>query len=150
MNKKVVICCGISGSGKSTMAKKILTEHFKNHNDLGIICSADEYWIRPDGLYDWNPKNIGRAHDWCKQKFKWYLQEEYNLVIVDNTNLSKQERKPYEEMAAQHGYVVEIREPDTEWKYNALECSKRNVHGVPLEACDRMLAKLKGDKNEHN
>ncbi len=149
MDKKVIICVGIAGSGKSTMAKAIHEEHFRTHNDMSAIVSADNYWIRPDGLYDWNPKHIGLAHKWCQQKFEWYLQEEYNLVIVDNTNLSKAERKPYEDIAAKYGYVVEVREPETEWRYNALECSKRNTHGVPLVTLDKMLAKLMQDKSEH-
>lgn len=147
MYKKVIIMCGLPGSGKSFLAKELQQEFFRSTSDKVAIVSADNYWLRPDGLYDWNAKYIGRAHAWCQEKFKWFLQDEYDLVIVDNTNLSAQERKPYILLAEQYGYSHEVKEPETEWRYNALECSKRNTHGVPLATLDRMLAKLMQDKN---
>ena len=142
MNKKLIILAGCSGSGKTTLARKIREEYFRTHNDMVAICSADEYWIRPDGIYDWNPKYIKNAHQWCRSKCDMFMSMDYDLVIVDNTNLTEAERKPYIDMATKYNYSVEIQEPQTEWRYNAEECAKRNIHGVPLETCKNMIAKL--------
>jgi adenylate kinase family enzyme len=43
----VYIMMGLPGSGKSTKAKKLALG-----NDF--IFSTDNYWIRPDGYYDFN------------------------------------------------------------------------------------------------
>lgn len=63
------------------------------------------------------------------------------LVIVDNTNLTFEEVKPYVIGAYLYGYEVEFVEPTTSWKDNADELANRNTHGVPLEAIKRMLAR---------
>lgn len=40
-----------------------------------------------------------------------------------------------------NGYEIQVLEPDTPWKFNPEECAKRNTHGVPLQAIERMLAR---------
>ncbi len=144
--KKVIVLCGVPGSGKSFLGKELAQKHREQVSDYIGICSADYYWERPDGVYDWNFKYIDKAHAWCQQKFKWYLSEGYDLVIVDNTNLSSKERRPYIELAKASGYDIELRESETEWRYNAEECFKRNTNGVLLETIKNMLAKLAKDK----
>ncbi|MNE81595.1 hypothetical protein D3C80_1782580 [compost metagenome] len=58
---------------------------------------------------------------------------------MDNTNTQRWEAKPYVVLAQEFGYEVIVREPDTPWRRNAAELAKRNVHGVPVEAIQRML-----------
>jgi predicted kinase len=148
--KKVICLCGAPGSGKSFLGKELAQKHREQVSDYIGICSADYYWERPDGIYDWNFKYIANAHAWCQTKFKWYLAEQYDLIIVDNTNLSAKERKPYIDMAKAAGYEVSLRESETAWRYNADECFKRNTHSVPLETIKNMLAKLAKDKADGN
>jgi predicted kinase len=153
MNKpmwKVIIMCGVPGSGKSYLAKQLAEQHRHQISDYVATVSADHYWERPDGIYDWNFKYIANAHKWCQTKFGWYVAEGYDLVIVDNTNLSAKERKPYIDMAKAAGYEISLRESETEWRYNADECFKRNTHGVPLDTINTMLAKLAKDKFDGN
>lgn len=38
-----------------------------------------------------------------------------------------------------------MKEPDTPWRRDAGELAKRNVHGVPLEAIERMLGRWDED-----
>ena len=53
-------------------------------------------------------------------------------------------------MAVKHNYKVIILEPDTPWKKDAEELSKRNKHGVPKEAILRMLARWEDDFTVEN
>ncbi len=63
------------------------------------------------------------------------------LIIVDNTNLTFEECKPYVIGAYLYGYEVEFKEPETSWCNNADELAKRNAHGVPIDAIKRMLSR---------
>jgi hypothetical protein len=153
MIKKMILCSGVPGSGKSFKIHQWMSiEHvskdeigeyktgFKNW-DYTSYNSTDAYWVRPDGRYDWNFKLIGEAHEWNRQNVEEACRVGLRYVVVDNTNLIFKEIRPYVEMAKKYGYEVEIVESDAPWRYDAEECAKRNTHGVPLETIKKMLAK---------
>ena len=139
MIKMLLFVRGLPGSGKSTVAEKYKAKH----HDSCIVCSTDEYWMRPDGRYDWNYELIGEAHAWNQNRVERYLASEQamdwdTIVIVDNTNVNFKEMKPYIIMALEFGYDIEFKEPDTEWKYDVEECFKKNTHGVPYSTVLKM------------
>lgn len=128
--KKVVIMRGISGSGKSTYIKK--------HYPDALVCSADHFFEKDDGSYQFNAKQLGIAHGICMKKFKKALAHGTDLVVVDNTNTKAREFRPYL-MAAQHaGYEIEIVRLETPVDVAAA----RNAHGVPEEAVQRMSDRM--------
>jgi len=134
---KLIIMNGVSGSGKSTLAEELCED-----KDDSFILSTDRYWIRPDGIYDWNPKLLGRAHQWNFDKFQSVIRVyKPKLVIIDNTNLRFDDFKAYAKLAFKNGWTVEIVEPSTEWKYNAQMLFEKNTHNVPLATIERMLEK---------
>lgn len=135
--KKLVLLHGVSGSGKSTLAKG-----YDTHRYFSVLyASTDNYWLRPDGQYDWNPKLLGDAHKWNQKVVeKWMMQPNpTNIIFVDNTNLTFEEIKPYVRLAKLYNYQVEIIEPQTPWRYVPEELAKRNLHQVPLKSIERML-----------
>lgn len=142
----VIIVKGLPGAGKSTLVNQY-------DPSTSVVCSADNYWIRPDGIYDWNPKYLKNAHDWCKEEFKNAISwcklggsDIYYKVIVDNTNTTWREVEFYADYALQRG-VTDIRvvEPQTSWRYDVEECFKRNTHNVPKESIQKMF-----DRWEHS
>jgi len=116
---KVTILSAPSGTGKSTWAKK--------QRDA-VICSADDYFLGPDGSYNFDPLKLGKAHAWCLHRFLFYLEQEYKHVIVDNTNLSIEEMAPYYALAEAFGYTPTILR-GTNMDTSIL--MKQNIHGVP-------------------
>ncbi|NWQ77832.1 N42L1 protein, partial [Columbina picui] len=66
-------------------------------------------------------------------------------VIIDNTNIHAWEMKPYVMMARENRYEVIFQEPDTPWKFNVQELTRRNTHRVPRETIQRMK-----EQYEHN
>lgn len=144
---KVVIVRGISGSGKSTLAEQILKNSYS-----GVIISADEYWVRPDGYYDFNMNVLGKAHQWCFDYFKQCVGNEYgwdfDVVVLDNTNTTRKEFAKYIEFAVLNFCTeISILEPDTQWKYDVEECYRRNTHNVPRETIQKMLDRFQSTKN---
>ena len=126
--KVMVLLRGVSGSGKSTVAKEI----------GGEVFSTDDYFMK-DGEYQFNPKELTKAHAWNRNRVKEALENGVSPVVVDNTNTQKWEMREYVKMAQEYGYDVQIREPSTPWKRDVDELTERNNHRVPKEAIEKML-----------
>jgi len=133
MKKTCIVLMGISGSGKSTFAQT-LKEISGPLNDTDQIFSADKYFM-VDGEYQFDVSKLGQAHQWCKDQFTNAVDNNYPLVVVDNTNTSMKESEFYLEYAEQHGYVV--------FYLGLVPWNKQeNQHNVPTKAlqsqCDKM------------
>ncbi len=127
--KKMKVLRGLPGSGKSTKTVHLL----QSHEGTAAVCSADLYFIRPDGQYDWNVRFLKSAHFWCYKKAKEACESGIELVIIDNTNIKKEDKQPYIDLALANGYEVE---EIIVGKFDEESCkvyAERNVHGCPLE-----------------
>ncbi|XP_008274867.1 breast cancer type 2 susceptibility protein [Stegastes partitus] len=129
----LILMRGLPGSGKSTMARELLST-----GPSGIILSTDDYFAYKDG-YHYEPGLLGKAHEWNQRRAKDALHDGRSPIIIDNTNIQAWEMKPYVKMALERGYKVDFCEPDTRWKFDPYELEKRNKHGVPHEKIAQML-----------
>jgi len=129
-NKIMYITRGISGSGKSTLAKTLAPKE--------NIFSTDDFFM-VDGEYRFDPKKLGEYHKKNQQRVEEALKKGISPIVVDNTNTQGWEIKPYVELADKYGYGVELKEPNTPWKFDSKELSKRNTHGVPEDSIKRMI-----------
>lgn len=131
--KKLIIMRGLPGSGKSTYLNSFI-EGVKGV----VVCSADHFFMK-NGEYCFNPKLLGQAHETCKFNAATAMQKGVELVCIDNTNTQKWEYEDYLHMAAKYGYdvVVHVVGNTTDLELYA----KRNTHGVPLTALQRMAAR---------
>jgi len=136
---KLILMTGTPGSGKSFLVSQ-LEKDLGTANWLDIL-STDNLWETPNGQYLWHPDGLYHAHKLNQIKTKVAMGLGIEVLIIDNTNLTYKECMPYCYLAVENGYSVEIWEPKTEWANNPEECFKRNTHGVPLEAIERMLAR---------
>ena len=146
-NGKMIIMTGVTGSGKSFLAKQLQRELagiLGGDYDVELY-STDDYWLRPDGIYDWNFRYIGEAHKWNQERTAryfdyddWYYPP---CAIIDNTNLTTKELKPYLDIAKKYKLEVEVQEANTPWRLDADELFKRNTHKVPLDNIINMLKK---------
>jgi len=124
MEKVLIIVRGIPGSGKTTFA-----------NMLGrAVCCADDWYMR-DGIYKWDYKNIGDAHDWCQRKCRRFMKKQIERIIVANTNITERSMTPYFTLARQFGYkvftiIVENRHGNV------------SIHNVPDETLENMRSKF--------
>lgn len=136
---------GLPGSGKSYLAKQIKNTVVTTEKLWPImvqIFSTDDYWIRPDGAYDWNFNLIKEAHKWNLSKVNEQLSLQ-KMAIVDNTNTTYKEILPYLKIANLHGNVkVILCQPQTAWAFDVDECFKRNTHRVPLETIKKMKTRF--------
>ena len=138
---KLILIRGVSGSGKTTLAKKLQKE-----NDESIIVSADDFFETEDGTYNFDFKLLKAAHQLCFGKTFYALSREQD-VIVHNTFTQKWEICPYIEMANLLHIQCEVLEPKTKWKYDAVECAKRNTHGLTEAMIQKMLDRWDSTKS---
>jgi predicted kinase len=122
---KLILIRGLPGSGKSTVAK-----NFKDCKHL----EADMFW---GDNYDFDKARIREAHEWCNQKTLYYLN--YMDVVVSNTFTTKNELRPYFEIAKSFGILPTV-----------LTChnSFGNVHNVPEDILELMKGRFEYDITE--
>ena len=132
MIKRVLIMVGIPGSGKSTLAAKLL-EAFSAGEGMSVIVSADYYFMNGDE-YKFDVTKLKLAHEQCWNNFVSAMHNNYETIIVDNTNVRKEDRGRYAYAAKHNGYqVVEVHvEADVK------EAHARCVHGVGESTITRM------------
>jgi hypothetical protein len=132
---------GPSGVGKSTMAMDIVRT-MQSVGKTCVIFSTDNYWIRPDGRYDWNFTLIEEAHEWNYKKFAEFVtnedfQKHDVTAIIDNTNLKFFEYQRYVFLAQKHGWSIELKYVNC--PFTAEQLALRTTHNVPLKSIQRML-----------
>jgi hypothetical protein len=106
-----------------------------------VVCSSDDHFIGPDGVYRFALAELPDAHAACQQKCLDAMARGVSVVLIDNTNVTARECRPYVDLAQRYGYTVEFVEPSTPWAFDLTELSNRNTHGVPLATLQRMLSR---------
>ncbi|KAK2533076.1 N4bp2l1 [Columba livia] len=136
---RLVLLRGLPGSGKSTLARQLKREY-----PSAVVLSTDDYFIE-NGVYMFEPDLLEDAHKWNQKRARKAMKNGKSPVIIDNTNIHAWEMKPYVMMARENRYEVVFQEPDTPWKFNVRELTRRNTHHVPRETIQRMK-----EQYEHN
>jgi ABC-type dipeptide/oligopeptide/nickel transport system ATPase component len=115
----VIFIRGLSGSGKSTQARIMAQQHGMKHVE------ADMYFMNESNEYVFVPANIGKAHDWARNKLREYLNNGHS-VVVSNTGIQVWEFDSYLaeiDMSKCHVYVLELHKTGTRIDYKC-------VHGL--------------------
>ena len=116
---------GVCGSGKSTLAQQLF--------DCGLVAAvyeADSHFVKEEGSYVFDPKQLSRAHSLCQARAFEDLKAG-NSVAVSNTSTTEKEVAVYQQMAEELGakfvsLVVESRHDG------------KNQHGVSEEKLQQM------------
>ncbi|XP_042649298.1 NEDD4-binding protein 2-like 1 isoform X2 [Tyto alba] len=109
-----------------------------------VVLSTDDFFIE-NGVYMFEPDFLEDAHRWNQKRALKAMKNGKSPVIIDNTNIHAWEMKPYVMMARENRYEVIFQEPDTPWKFNVQELTRRNIHRVPRQKIQRMK-----EEYEHN
>lgn len=108
--KTVYFMRGLPSCGKSTTAKKLAGKN-------GVVIETDSFFQAGDGPehYQYESERIDEARSWAKERLRKALEENRSPIVVDRGNGLNRESREFVEMAIDHGYGVEIREPESPW-----------------------------------
>lgn len=121
--KHLHIVRGVSGSGKTTFARKLGGTHFE----------ADMYFEGDDGSYNFDPSKLNRAHQWCQNMVRHTMLGGDELVVVSNTFTMYWEMLPYIHLAEIHDYHLDV---------TSLTTVYGNVHDVPEDVIEKQTARF--------
>lgn len=127
--KTVFIMRGVSGSGKSTMARTLA-------GSTGIIHSTDEFFM-VNGEYRFDGSKLSEYHKKNFECFVNSLRQGVGVVVCDNVNALRWHYRHYISEAQRFGYQVAfvvMPHPRPE------VAAKRNVHGLPQYVIERQIA----------
>ena len=130
---------GISGSGKSTVAK-VLASSVAH----GMVVSTDSFFVNSQGEYKFDRAKLGQYHQQNYEYFNSLVSLAIPIVVVDNTNVQRKEFQKYVDAAKRYGYEVFEITVGNPWRQVSKdmrmvddkyvdECAARNAHGVPRE-----------------
>ena len=141
MKKTMLILRGCSGAGKTTYATRLMKKISGMFGVKCVKCSADDFFLK-SGTYQFDPRNLKKAHDECKAKTNKAARDSTDLIIIDNTSTQIWEMEPYIFIAKDRGYRVVFRTIGHMDEDSLKLYASRNEHGVPKEAIDRMAKRF--------
>lgn len=139
---KMVIIQGGPGTGKSYTASKLAKQI-----PGAVIVSADDEFIRPDGVYRFDGTRIKEVHRTCRKKTIDALKKGH-VVIVDNCNAAPGFVKPYLSMTYSPKVIVELHPKTIK---DALLYGSRSIHDVPtrsIKKCHYSVQRIKATKTK--
>lgn len=105
---KLLLCCGVSGSGKSTFANQLVQMGWGEVNR--------DYWrfsLFTNGVQDWNLYKFTKQREdlvtqHCEATFHGWVAGGYD-VVVSNTNLNQKDHDYWKAKAEAVGYEFEVK-----------------------------------------
>lgn len=136
MSKTLILVRGLPGSGKTTLAETLV--RWDSTGRKAFLFAADDFFTDSEGNYHFNPMQLGRAHQTCRNNTESAMRNpESELVVVHNTFVQWRDVSPYRELALSRW-----------WRFQVIsvfdggltdeQLAERNTHRVPLESIRRM------------
>jgi hypothetical protein len=141
LDKALIICRGLPGSGKTTLAEAIKTRHAHRN---GVRYSTDDFFIE-NGLYTFDPTQLPHAHSWNIGRVRSAMREGKSPIVVDNVFSQAWELKKYYEAATLYHYSIIVEEPRTSWAMDPTLCAKYTSKGVSAERIAKVRARWQRD-----
>ena len=136
-SKQLILMRGISGTGKSTVAKNLVGN--------GEIFSTDDFFMQ-NGTYNFNGSKIGHYHKLNQERTEEAMKNGVSPIVIDNTMTYAWEGSEYVRLADKYGYSVRIEElpvPDIDELMKRQESRKSINKSLPREVVEKMIKKFK-------
>jgi hypothetical protein len=113
MSEKIVyLMRGLPSCGKSHTARRLAGEK-------GTVLETDQYFYTQVGddpaRYDYREDLLPEARRWNFRRFQLAIAQGVSPIVVDRGNGLNVETQQYACYAVEHGYRVELREPESDW-----------------------------------
>lgn len=110
--RSVYLMRGLPSTGKSFSARRLVSEG-------GIVLETDQYFYTHVGTdpehYDYSEALLPLAREWLFDQFAAAIGSGVTPIVVDRGNGQNPESSRFARYAVDHGYDVQLREPESEW-----------------------------------
>jgi len=124
-DKKVYLMRGLPSCGKSYTARNLVGSN-------GVICETDEFFLTQAGdeppTYNYREDLLPEARRWNLQRFQEAVLAGRSPIVVDRGNGQNLETQLYARYALEHGYQVELKEPESAWWQEVKVLLQRKEH----------------------
>lgn len=110
-SRVVYLMRGLPSCGKSTTAQKLAGKE-------GVVIETDAFFQQPGqgpSGYSFDRTRIGEAREWTLDLFRQAISSEVPKIVIDRGNGSNRESKVYADIALEHGYDLQLKEPESSW-----------------------------------
>ena len=124
MDKELFLIRGVSGAGKTTLAKALGGKHIE----------ADMFFVK-DGVYKFDATKIKDAHSWCQNMVGSWMSDNEERIVVSNTFTQEWEMQFYYDWAKEFDYTV----------FSIIVENRHggvNEHNVPKETIEKMKSRF--------
>ncbi len=108
----VYLMRGLPACGKSYTARRLA-------GTAGVVLETDEYFYTQVGndpaSYDYSDELLPVARQWNLARFRDAISQGLSPIVVDRGNGLNPETREYAAYAVEHGYDVELAEPESPW-----------------------------------
>lgn len=138
-NRIVYLMRGLPACGKSHMAQRLA-------GLTGVVLETDQYFYTQVGddpaSYDYREAVLPPAREWNLARFRVAIAQGISPIVVDRGNGLNPETREYAAYAVEHGYQVELAEPDSPWwlELRVLLKYRQHIDGTLFDAWARRLA----------
>jgi len=139
--RNLTIVYGLSGSGKSTMARKLSKER------KAPLLELDTYF-EIDGEYYFDAHSLDDAKKWLTFRVEQLVTSRVDEIIVCDVFCDEAHLKEIMSLGERFGYNISLVTPTTSWARNPSECFKKNEHHVPYKVVCDMLAGIESWEKE--
>ena len=103
---------GLPACGKSHRAKRLAGSN-------GVVLETDAYFYTQVGTdatsYDYDKELLPAARQWNLNRMRDAIAAEVSPIVIDRGNGLNPETREFASCAVEHGYRVELAEPDSPW-----------------------------------
>jgi len=139
--KQIILLRGVSGGGKSTIAKTLV--------ESGVVFSTDDFFMKDD-KYEFDPKKLSSHHESNVLRTENAMKKDVSPIVIDNTNINAWEMKPYVSLADKYGYeikIAEIETPEIEELMRRQELRSNFGKNLPEFIIQRMVENYQKNRN---
>lgn len=149
-NYRVVIVRGPWGSGKSTHAEELVAAA-EAKGDKAVSLCTDDYFTDPKtGDYFFDGRYLTDANRWLRENLRHYLEQEYNLIVLDGIHQKKVHYATNKRIAEEAEYAVVVHQMEMD-QPGADKLEKAyfdaQTHGVRAETCKRIVDGWEADES---
>ena len=137
--RSLILVRGLPGSGKTTLAKLIVSLV-----EDGAAVAADDFFEDEEGNYQFDPTRLQEVHEKCQETVHRLMRDGYSVLVVHNTFSQRWEMERYIRTARDSGYQLIVIDLFNAGK-SVDELTERNLHGAPREAVRTMMERWQHD-----